>query len=277
MLTTTPASRQVEKSLTHVINGVSTRIRFLEYLPQDYAASSKTYPLIIFAHGAGETSKNDSPDADNAEYARLRIHGPPKHIAQNHNMCFTVGGEQSCFIVIAPQTPQADGWVSVNRLRAILDHAKANLRVDTSRIYLTGLSMGGGGTWSFARSQRYNPNQFYAAELAAIVPVCGAAAVNAAACNMANHSLPVWAFHGTADGTVSISSSRNFVNAINGVLAGGVQCTPNPVKALLTEYAGVGHDSWTRTYNPLNRFNPITAVEDPSGVNIYEWMLTHSR
>lgn len=166
----------------------------------------------------------------------------------------------------------------MDRLRAVLDYAKANLRVDTSRIYFTGLSMGGGATWAFARSQRYNPNEFYAAELAAIVPICGADQVSAIACNMANHSLPIWAFHGTADGTVSIERSREFVNAINGISAAGVQCSPaNPVKALLTEYAGVGHDSWTKTYNPATRFNPATAVEDNSGINIYQWMLMHSR
>lgn len=259
------------------MNGVSTRVRFLEYLPHDYATSTKTYPLIIFAHGAGETSKNDAPSADATEYARLRIHGPAKHIAQNHNMCFTVGGEESCFIVISPQSPQVDGWWAVHRLRAVLDYAKANLRVDTSRLYFTGLSMGGGATWSFARSQRYNPNEFYAAELAAIVPICGAAEVNPSSCNMANQSLPIWAFHGTADATVPIARSRDFVNAINGISANGVQCTANPVKALLTEYAGVAHDSWTKTYNPTSRFNPVTAVEDSSGINIYEWMLTHSR
>src|SRR5690606_15938777 len=147
--------------------------------PADYATSTKTYPLIIFAHGAGEMSQNDSPTADAAEYTRTAKHGPPKHINLNHDMCFTVSGEKSCFIVISPQTPKVDGWVSVERLRAVLDHAKANLRVDTSRIYLTGLSMGGGGTWSFARSQRWNPTEFYAGELAAIVPVCGAAEVSA--------------------------------------------------------------------------------------------------
>jgi predicted peptidase len=252
-------------------------VRFWEYLPADYATSSKTYPLIIFAHGAGETSQNDSSTADAAEYTRTAKHGPPKHINLNHDMCFTVSGEKSCFIVISPQTPKVDGWASVHRFRAILDYAKANLRVDTSRIYMTGLSMGGGLTWSFARSQSYNPTAYYASELAAIVPIAGASEVGQSACNMANQRLPIWAFHGTADSTVDIKASRDFVNAINGILANGVQCTPNPKRALLTEYAGVGHDSWSETYKPTNRFSLTTTQLDSSGVSIYEWMLSHSR
>jgi alpha-tubulin suppressor-like RCC1 family protein/predicted peptidase len=280
----TPASRQQQKFLMHTRSGVQTRVRFLEYLPENYASSSEKYPLLVFAHGAGESSQNDSSTADAVEYARIAVNGPPMLIKQNQNMCFTVNGKRSCFIVISPQSPKGDGWWAVDRLRAVLDYAKANLRVDTSRIYMTGLSMGGGITWAFARSTRTNPVQYYAAELAAIVPIAGADEASSAACNMATEALPVWAFHGDADPQVSIKRSREFVSAINGLPttvdvtpAKQVQCTTNPQKALLTEYPGVQHNSWTQTYNPANRFNPVTAQPDASGVNIYEWMLNHVR
>lgn len=258
----------------------------MEYTPEDYVTNTtKKYPLLVFAHGAGESSKNDDPSADNTEYARLLVNGPPKHINQNHPMCFTVDGEESCFIVISPQSPKTAGWWSVDHIRAIFDYAKTNLRVDTSRIYMTGLSMGGGITWAYARSQRSNPKNFYAAELAAIVPIAGADQVSNAACNMSKEAIPVWAFHGTADGSVSIDRSREFVDAINGIHVNktinsttvNVQCTPNPQTALLTEFAGVGHDSWTRTYNPANRYSLTTLQADPAGVNIYEWLLSHKR
>ncbi|MES2822525.1 MAG: dienelactone hydrolase family protein [Pseudomonadota bacterium] len=271
------SARQLKKSLTQTLNGVQTRIRFLEYLPETYASSNETYPLIIFTHGSDERSHNDAVTADATEYPRLLKHGPPMLINSSQDMCFTVNGKRSCFIVISPQSPQIDSWWSVDRIRAVLDYAKTNLRVDTSRIYMTGLSMGGGITWAFARSKRTNPTQFYGAELAAIVPIAGADAVSAAACNMAKEALPVWAFHGAADTTVVPERSEEFVDALNGVLVKDVQCTPNPERALLTEYASVTHDSWTRTYNPLNKFNPVTGLADASGVNIYEWMLSHTR
>lgn len=257
----------------------------MEYTPEDYAtATTKKYPLLVFAHGSGETSQNDDPSADNTEYARLIVNGPPKHINQNHNMCFTVDGVESCFIVISPQSPKGSWW-RVDHIRAIFDYAKTNLRVDTSRIYMTGLSMGGGITWAYARSTRSNPKNFYAAELAAIVPIAGADQVSNAACNMSKEAIPVWAFHGTSDTSVSIDRSREFVDAINGIRVNktidtttvDVQCTANPQRALLTEFAGVGHDSWTRTYNPNNRYSISTLQADASGVNIYEWLLMHKR
>jgi len=276
----------VKKSLIYSANGSSVRIRFLEYTPADYATNTtKKYPLLVFAHGAGESSKDDAPSADAIEYARISVNGPPKHINQNHPMCFTVDGEESCFIVISPQSPQVNSWWSVDHIRAVFDYAKTNLRVDSRRIYMTGLSMGGGITWAYARSQRSNPKNFYAAELAAIVPIAGADQVSSAACNMSKEAIPVWAFHGTADRTVSIDRSREFVDAINGIhinktinnTAVNVQCTTNPQTALLTEFVGVEHNSWATPYDPNNRFSLITKQLDASGVNIYEWLLSHKR
>lgn len=278
--------RQVKKSINYSNGSSTVRIRFLEYTPEDYAtATTKKYPLLVFAHGSGERSQNDDPSADATEYARIMVNGPPKHINQNHNMCFTVEGVESCFIVISPQSPQVSSWWSVEHIRAVFDYAKTNLRVDTSRIYMTGLSMGGGITWAYARSQRSIPKNVYAAELAAIVPIAGADQVSNAACNMSKEAIPVWAFHGTEDRSVSIDRSREFVDAINGIhinktintTAVNVQCTANPQAALLTEFAGVGHDSWSTTYNPNNRFSLSTKQLDSSGVNIYEWLLSHKR
>jgi predicted peptidase len=276
---TQPKDRQTQQSLLSTnANGTQTRVRFWQYLPNSYASSNATYPLLIFLHGAGETSKDDAPSADATEYPRVLVHGPPKLVKNNNaDLCFTVAGTRSCFILLSPQAPKADGWWNVSRIRALLDHAKANLRVDPKRVYLTGLSMGGGGTWNFAASKTDNPTRLFANELAAIVPIAGAASPSSATCNLATAALPVWAFHGTADTVVSPQSSRDFVNLLNGVKVGSLQCASSSAPALLTEYAGVGHDSWTRTYDPANRFDSQTTQPTPNGVNIYEWLLTKTR
>jgi predicted peptidase len=275
---TQPKDRQTQQSLLSANpDGTQTRVRFWQYLPGTYTSSTATYPLLIFLHGAGETAKDDASSADSLEYPKVLVHGPPKLVKNNHDLCFTASGTRSCFILLAPQAPKADGWWNVSRIRALLDYAKTNLRIDPKRVYLTGLSMGGGGTWGFASSKADNPTRFFANELAAIVPIAGAASPSSTTCNISSAALPVWAFHGTTDNIVSPQNSRDFVNAINGIKVGSIQCTANAVNALLTEYPGVGHDSWTRTYDPANRFDPQTAQPNASGVNIYEWMLTKTR
>ena len=272
VLTPTKASaRQTKQSL---MSG-QTRVRFWQYLPSDYTSSTATYPLLIFLHGAGETSQNDAPSADATEYERVLVHGPPKLVRADNEMCFTSAGVRSCMIVLSPQAPKADGWWNNARIRSLLDYAKANLRVDAKRVYITGLSMGGGGTWNFSSDK--SGTQLYASELAAVVPIAGASGYSSATCNIAASGLPVWAFHGSADGTVLPQSSRDFVSVINGTKVGSVQCAANPVKALLTEYPAVGHDSWTQTYDPTKRFDPVTAQPAAGGVNIYEWLLGYHR
>ena len=113
--------------------------------------------------------------------------------------------------------------------------------MDTRRIYLTGLSMGGYGTW--ATATRY-PDRF-----AAIAPICGGGEVLLA--NLLKDT-PIWAFHGDADTVVPLSKSQEMVEAVN--RSGG--------NAKLTIYPGVNHDSWTQTYN---------------NDALYEWFLSHSK
>jgi predicted peptidase len=113
--------------------------------------------------------------------------------------------------------------------------------VDPDRVYLTGLSMGGYGTWSLAAA---HPERF-----AAIVPICGGGNP-ADAAKLA--SLPVWVFHGAKDPTVPLERSKEMVEAIKS--AGG-----NP---RFTIYPEAGHDSWTETYN-----NP----------ELYQWLLEQKK
>jgi len=195
---------------------------YLLYLPADYGKANKTWPVIMFLHGAGERGNN--PEV-------VKKHGPPKMIAQ---------GKQFDFIVVSPQCPNDIWWTEqTDILINLLDEIEKKYRVDTDRVYLTGLSMGGFGTWALA--EKY-PQRF-----AAIAPICGGEERYMAS-RLKN--VPVWAFHGAKDKTVPVERSQEMVNEVK--VAGG--------DAKLTIYPEAEHDSWTETYE--NR-------------QLYEWFLSH--
>jgi predicted peptidase len=205
-----------EKKIT-----ITAKLDYLLSLPADYGHSRKRWPLVLFLHGSGE-SGND--------LAKVKTHGPPKLVE-------TKGAFP--FILVSPQCP-GRGW-NADVLNALLDQMVRKYRVDKDRVYLTGLSMGGYGTWSLAAA---HPEKF-----AAIAPICGAGNV-ADAPKLAK--LPVWVFHGAKDPTVPIKRSEEMVEALKA--AGG---TPK-----FTVYPEAGHDSWTATYD-----NP----------EFYQWLLEQRR
>jgi predicted peptidase len=133
-------------------------------------------------------------------------------------------------ILIAPQCPAKSFWTAKEPSRLVLELIPAlqkELSIDAKRIYITGLSMGGYGTWDFVARR---PELF-----AAAVPICGGGNPKTAE-KLAK--VPIWAFHGDNDRAVPVERSRAMIKAIE--KAGG--------KPKYTEYKGVGHDSWTRTY-----------------------------
>lgn len=186
--------------------------RYVLFVPHSYDAS-KPYPLVLFLHGAGETG------TDGSQQATVGL-GPA---VQKREKTFP-------FLTIFPQsqlrTWQAD-TPDAKRALAILDEVEHEYRVDPARVYLTGLSMGGFGTWSLAAK--------YPDRWAAIVPVCGGGNPESAA---KIKGLPCWCFHGRDDEIVPVEYSRTMVKAL--WLAGG---HPN-----YTEYPGVEHNSWDRAY-----------------------------
>ncbi len=156
---------------------VKVELSYLLYLPQDYD-QRESWPLLLFLHGSGERG-------DNLEL--VKKHGPPKLVAE---------GRDFPFIIVSPQCPK-DRWWEPIELLALLDDLAGKYKVDADRVYLTGLSMGGFGTWRLAFQA---PERF-----AAIAPICGGGEKYWAK-RMA--SLPVWAFHGAqrcrrAAGTVA--------------------------------------------------------------------------
>lgn len=200
---------------------IKVEMDYLLYLPKDYD-TKESWPLVLFLHGAGERG-------DDLEL--VKKHGPPKLISE---------GKDFPFIVVSPQCPK-DRWWEPIELVALLDDLQSKLKVDEDRIYLTGLSMGGFGTWRLAA---FAPDRF-----AAIAPICGGGETHWAKYIA---PLPVWAFHGAKDKGVPLERSEKMVEAIK--KQGG-----NPK---LTVYPEAEHDSWTETYN-----NP----------KFYEWLLENKR
>ena len=207
-------------------------VRYLLFLPKGYESSSdKRWPLLLFLHGAGERG---------SDIWKVTTHGPPKIVA--HNPDFP-------FILVSPQCPEGEIW-STDQLLALLDDVSKNLRVDSHRVYLSGLSMGGYGTWDLGLS---HPERF-----AAIVPICGGGElINILLAEgtkgEALRTLGVWAFHGGKDPIVPVEESQRLVDMLKKVKVQDVK---------LTVYPEAGHDSWTEAYN------------DPK---LYEWLLSHER
>ena len=239
-------SVQAQVQTARSISMVSNSPGYWEYLPEGYN-NSETYPLLLFIHGAGELGNNLSLVLRN---------GPPLLISQGQfPTSFTVNGQTHKFIVISPQFYN---WPSFTDIDNILNYLSNNYRVNTNRIYITGLSMGGGATWEYVGN-----NTNYGNRVAAIVPVCGASWPEPSrARNIAKTNLPVWATHNSGDGTVPVQYTNDYVNLINTSIP-----APSPL-AKKTIWTSSSHNAWSTTYNPNYREN---------GLNVYEWMLQYQR
>ncbi len=183
---------------------------YLLYLPKDYNENDKKFPLVLFLHGMGERG---------TDIEKVKTHGLPKLISE---------GKEFPFIVVSPQCPDEYFW-NDNLLLALLDEVEENYRVDNNRIYVTGLSMGGHGTWTLALAQ---PDRF-----AAIAPVCGWSHPVEFQ-KIANK--PIWIFHGAKDFVVPVSASEQMAEKLKSVGGSNIK---------LTIYPEANHDSWTETYN----------------------------
>lgn len=218
---------------------------FYEYLPKGYsAASSQKYPLLIFSHGTGENG-----DGSPAQLPRVLVHGTPQQISKGiFPDSFVVNGQIFRYIVISPQYTRIP---FVSDMQQIINYAVTNYNVDTNRIYLTGLSQGGGLVWLYS-SQTIS----YGKRIAAIVPVAGSAIpTTARAQNIAAANIAVWATHNNGDPTVPVSNTINFVNMINAAPA-----SPNPL-AKKTIFQSNTHDAWTQTYNLNYKENNLNVYE----------------
>ena len=199
-------------------------IPYLLFAPSSYADDERRWPLLLFLHGLGESGDGN--------LQLVKKHGPPKMVDREADFPF---------VVVSPQCPQPKSdfpraW-QADQLIQLVDHVAGTMRVDSSRIYVTGLSMGGYGTWRLAAK--------YPQRFAAVVPICGGGDIRTAE-RLAK--LPIWCFHGAKDNVVPLAESERMVTAVQA--AGG--------NVKLTVYPESGHDSWTETYN--NR-------------ELYQWLL----
>jgi predicted peptidase len=225
-----PTPGQTAKTLAKA-TAYGGKIDYLLSLPGTYGQdTAKKWPLMLFLHGSGERG---------SDVWMVAKHGPPKLAA---------AGQDLQFIIVSPQCPEGQDWRD-EPLLALLNEVCAKYSVDRERIYLTGLSMGGYGTWRLGLS---HPERF-----AAIAPICGGG--NPQSVLQADpkrreqvRRLPVWAFHGAKDPTVRLEESQRMVNALKQIGNTTVE---------LTTYPDAGHDSWTVSYD-----NP----------KLYEWFLSHS-
>ena len=200
---------------------MAVEMQYLIAIPQEEPAA-EGWPLMLFLHGLGECGNDIN---------RVKKHGPPKLIEN---------GKRFPFVVVSPQCPRGSRWEAW-RLSVLLDEVINKNDIDEERIYITGLSMGGFGTWDLAA---YSPERF-----AAIAPICGGGNTLDGKLLI---NLPAWVFHGAEDKVVPASFSESMVTAIR--RAGG--------GPKITIYPHAGHDSWTETY------------ENPE---LYEWLLKKKR
>jgi len=194
---------------------------YVTYLPFEYEKERRRWPLVVFLHGSGERGAN---------LEQMYIHGPMKEIKN---------GRRFPFVAIAPQCPPGQWW-DADGVNALTESICRKYRIDRSRVYLTGLSMGGFGTWAAAYA---NPKRY-----AAIAPICGGGETSWAPVLA---KIPTWNTHGDADGAVNIQQSIDLIAAIH--KAGG--------DARFTIVKGGGHDVWTDVY---------------AGKEIWDWLLSHS-
>lgn len=212
----TPASFKKKVTLTYELD-------YLIYTPDGYQNGTPT-PLVLFLHGAGERGN---------DLSKLPKHGLPKLVAQ---------GMDLPFILVSPQCP-ADSWWKPQELMALVDEIISSYTIDEDRVYVTGLSMGGYGTWALAGD--------YSDRFAAIVPICGGGNRQHAR-RIAQAKIPTWVFHGAKDPTVPLEESERMVRFMK-----KFEADPK-----FTVYPEAGHDSWTETYD-----NP----------DVLKWLLSHHR
>lgn len=205
------------------VNTRNERMRYLLFVPKDYDKQKK-YPLVLWLHGGGSVGDD----------LQLLLRYGDKHGV----LYFARSDNQSKYpsFIVAPQCPQNRSWsdrdseqptTEMRLVLEILANVQANYSIDSRRLYVTGISLGGYGTWDIIGRR---PEMF-----AAAVPICGGGNTFKAPLMV---KTAIWAFHGDQDEVVNVSESRRMITTIRN--AGG--------EPKYTEYQGLGHNSWERAF-----------------------------
>lgn len=224
-----PPSLRSDRLSLHPRGSTEADNGYLAYLPPGYG-DGPPRPLLVFWHGVGENGNGRE------ELARVAETGLPMLIDQGR------WPTDRDWVVLSPQH-HSGGCPTSSEIRSFFDYAVTAYDVDPDRVYLTGLSCGAIGGWSYLAEHR-------GTQVAAAVLIAGngARAMQGAGCI----DVPIWAFHGDADTTVGVEGSIEAMDALS-------DC-PNPEQRVLTIYEGVAHDSWTQTY------------DGTAGHDIYAWL-----
>lgn len=208
---------------SHTFEYSSAEFQYQLFLPGNYGNRRQKWPLILYLHGA-------SLRGDNID--KVKKYGLPRKIDSEGDFPF---------LVLSPQCPPHQGWRDAGWMIDLLDKIIAEYAVDPKRVYLTGVSLGGGGTWYWAGK---HPDRF-----AAIAPLCGYGDPEQAE---TLKDVPVWVFHGEKDRVVPVSVSEEMVNALR--KAGG--------EVKFTKFPKAGHSIVEEVY---------------SDDSLYKWFLKHRK
>lgn len=236
----TPITENINASIGGYYSGV----------PATYAINKKKYPLLFFIHGGGQHGNGE------IDLPIILNEGIPQLLDEKiFPSEFVVNGVHFSFLILAPQFRKSP---SNSDVRSFIDYALKRYRVDTSRIYMTGLSLGGRITCDIAAA--------YPTLFAAIVPMAGvpdSTNLHEKAYSLAKANLPIWVFHNDRDLLMDITFPKKFIQMLDSFHPA--------IPPRFTEFQSMGllgHDAWTRATDPHYR---------ESNKNIYEWMLSYHR
>ncbi|MGN6418929.1 MAG: PKD domain-containing protein [Pseudobacter sp.] len=249
LLVTATASAQLTARSIKKTNS-NEDIGFYEFKAPTYDPAVK-HPMIIFLHGFGERGNGTT------QLSRVLNNGLALNIKNGHNMTFTWNGKTENFVVLMPQLNEGSySFWQHFYIDEMIKYGKANFNIDTNRIFLTGLSMGGGGTWKYCGDDLQKAKQF-----AAIATSCGACQTTDW-CNIAKADLPMWSFHANDDNSAApVSCTKGSIDYIRN------SCSPK-VDPIMTIWPTGGHGIWDRVYDVgYSNQNP----------NLYEWFLGQNK
>ncbi len=209
----TGAGEQTKQVFKFKKNGQDASLGYWLALPKLEQKTTAAPPMVLFLHGAGE--RGDNLDV-------VKKHGPPMLISKGQNKWLAEA------VVVSPQCPKGEWW-DTKALKDLCDEVVKTHKVDTARIYLTGLSMGGFASWTLLAEQP----DFWAAA----IPICGGGKPETA--EKFKH-VPLWVFHGAKDSAVELVMSENMIQALKAASA-----KPEPK---FTVYPDEAHESWTPAY-----------------------------
>ena len=215
------------------------------YEPSGYQTDEEDYPVLIYLHSAeGFTRTGSERDLD-----LVLQHGPPRKITEG------TWNPRYPMLVVSPQLKIDDLDWEPNKLQDFIEYLEETYRINSSRIYITGIGLGGRGIFDYL--VHIGSRQ----KAAAVIPIAGKGSPIQA---RSVADVPIWAFHGEEDRVIPLDrGSQAIIEAIN--------ANERTTRALLTTYPGVGHDAWTITYNGMGIGRENTE-NDRFLESIYDWM-----